>query len=61
METAAKDLKLILASPDDQAVRTLYTDLLTAWNERNATGIARLFERDGHVDAKPQMIRIEKL
>jgi uncharacterized protein (TIGR02246 family) len=22
---------------------------LTQWNERNATGIARLFERDGHV------------
>jgi len=49
METTAKELKLILASPDDQAVRTLYTDILTQWNERNATGIARLFERDGHV------------
>lgn len=49
METTAKDLKLILASPDDQAVRALYTDMLTQWNERNASGIARLFDRDGHV------------
>ena len=47
--TTAKELKLILASPDDQAVRALYTDMLTQWNERNASGIARLFDRDGHV------------
>ena len=34
---------------DDRAVRALYEDLLTQWNERNARQMAALFERDAHV------------
>lgn len=34
---------------DDRAVRALYTDLLKQWNQRNAKGMARLFDLDGHV------------
>lgn len=34
---------------DSEAVRALYQELLSAWNERNAAAFARLFDQDGHV------------
>ncbi len=50
METGFHETPSTGTSPaDDRAVRALYTDVLTQWNERHAKGMARLFERDGHV------------
>jgi len=34
---------------DARPVRTLYSDLLGRWNQRDAAGMARLFSPDGHV------------
>jgi uncharacterized protein (TIGR02246 family) len=37
------------ASDDEQTVRALYEQVLTRWNERNASQMAALFEHDGSV------------
>jgi uncharacterized protein (TIGR02246 family) len=39
----------VTSPSDERAVRALYTDVLTHWNQRNAKGLARLFASDGHV------------
>jgi len=36
-------------SDADDVVRALYADLLTQWNQRNAAGMARLIQPDGHL------------
>jgi uncharacterized protein (TIGR02246 family) len=37
------------ASNEDQAIRSLYQQLLTAWNKRDATGYAALFTQEATV------------
>ena len=37
------------ASEDERAVRALYEEVLTRWNERNAGQMAELFAQDGNV------------
>jgi hypothetical protein len=48
METTAQRLQSTVGalSDDDRAVRALYENVLTRWNERNAGQLAALFERD---------------
>jgi uncharacterized protein (TIGR02246 family) len=50
METRLEEPQSVGTPPaDDRAVRALYTEILRQWNERNAKGMARLFDQDGHV------------